>query len=101
MIGVGAAFDFRAGTLRRAPAWMRDHGLKWLHRLLNEPGWLWKWYLATNTLFMFGVARQLPGKWDSSGKPRLTYHIWYIHNVACGKLKNTDGWINSFPVLFP
>lgn len=59
MIGVGAAFDFHAGTVRRAPAWMRDNGLEWLHRLLSEPGRLWKRYLVTNTLFIFGAARQL------------------------------------------
>lgn len=59
MIGVGAAFDFHAGTVQRAPAWMRDHGLEWLHRLLSEPRRLWKRYLVTNTLFIVGAARQL------------------------------------------
>ena len=59
MIGVGAAFDFHAGTVRRAPAWMRDSGLEWLHRLASEPGRLWKRYLVTNTLFILGAARQL------------------------------------------
>ena len=62
MIGVGAAFDFHAGTVRRAPAWMRDNGLEWMHRLLSEPGRLWKRYLVTNTLFILGAARQLLGK---------------------------------------
>lgn len=62
MIGVGAAFDFHAGTVQRAPAWMRDYGLEWLHRLLSEPGRLWKRYLVTNTLFILGAARQLLGK---------------------------------------
>ncbi len=61
MIGVGAAFDFHAGTVRRAPAWMRDNGLEWLHRLLSEPRRLWKRYLVTNTLFIVGAARQLLG----------------------------------------
>ena len=61
MIGVGAAFDFHAGTVQRAPAWMRDNGLEWLHRLLSEPGRLWKRYLVTNTLFIVGAARQLFG----------------------------------------
>ncbi|MDP2265286.1 MAG: WecB/TagA/CpsF family glycosyltransferase [Thiobacillus sp.] len=59
MIGVGAAFDFHAGTVRRAPAWMRNNGLEWLHRLASEPGRLWKRYLVTNTLFIVGAARQL------------------------------------------
>ncbi len=59
MIGVGAAFDFHAGTVRRAPTWMRDHGLEWLYRLGSEPGRLWKRYLVTNTLFILSAARQL------------------------------------------
>ena len=35
MIGVGAAFDFHAGVVKRAPQWMRDNGLEWLHRLAS------------------------------------------------------------------
>ena len=59
MLGVGAAFDFHAGSITRAPRWMRDHGLEWLHRLLSEPRRLWKRYLVTNTLFLLGAAGQL------------------------------------------
>lgn len=59
MIGVGAAFDFHAGNVKRAPAWMREHGLEWLHRLRSEPRRLWKRYLVTNTLFVLGALRQL------------------------------------------
>lgn len=51
MIGVGAAFDFHAGVVKRAPQWMQDAGLEWLHRLLSEPRRLWRRYLVTNTLF--------------------------------------------------
>lgn len=59
MLGVGAAFDFHAGTVSRAPQWMRANGLEWLHRLASEPRRLWKRYLVTNTLFVLGAARQL------------------------------------------
>lgn len=59
MVGVGAAFDFHAGTIARAPDWMRRYGLEWLHRLASEPRRLWKRYLVTNTLFIWGAARQL------------------------------------------
>ena len=62
MIGVGAAFDFHAGTVPRAQEWMRNNGLEWLHRLASEPRRLWKRYLVTNTLFILGAARQLLGK---------------------------------------
>ena len=59
MLGVGAAFDFHAGTVSRAPVWMRDNGLEWLHRLASEPRRLWKRYLVTNTLFVLGAVKQL------------------------------------------
>ena len=59
MIGVGAAFDYHAGTIKRAPLWMQRYGLEWLHRLFSEPCRLWKRYLVTNTLFVLGAARQL------------------------------------------
>jgi len=62
MLGVGAAFDFHAGTESRAPAWMQSNGLEWLHRLIREPRRLWKRYLITNTLFILGATRQLLGK---------------------------------------
>jgi len=58
MVGVGAAFDFHAGTVARAPAWMREHGLEWLHRLATEPRRLWRRYLYTNTRFLWLAARQ-------------------------------------------
>jgi N-acetylglucosaminyldiphosphoundecaprenol N-acetyl-beta-D-mannosaminyltransferase len=39
-MGVGGAFDFISGRARRAPRWMREHGLEWLHRLSRQP---WRW----------------------------------------------------------
>lgn len=59
MIGVGAAFDYHAGTIRRAPLWMQHAGLEWLHRLASEPRRLWKRYLVTNTVFVVLAIRQL------------------------------------------
>lgn len=63
MVGVGAAFDFHAGTVVRAPAWMRDNGLEWLHRLLSEPRRLGRRYLVTNTLFLWGALGQWLRLW--------------------------------------
>lgn len=59
VIAVGAAFDFHAGLLKQAPAWMQDRGLEWLFRLTQEPGRLWKRYLYLNPAFLWNVARQL------------------------------------------
>ncbi len=55
MFGFGAAFDFHAGNIRRAPKWMQRAGLEWLHRLASEPGRLWRRYLVTNAKFLFLV----------------------------------------------
>jgi N-acetylglucosaminyldiphosphoundecaprenol N-acetyl-beta-D-mannosaminyltransferase len=44
--GVGAAFDFHSGAIKRAPKWMRNNGLEWLHRLYSEPRRLWRRYLV-------------------------------------------------------
>jgi N-acetylglucosaminyldiphosphoundecaprenol N-acetyl-beta-D-mannosaminyltransferase len=44
MVGVGAAFDFLAGTKRQAPVWMQRRGLEWLFRLTSEPSRLWRRY---------------------------------------------------------
>jgi len=69
MIGVGAAFDFHAGTLARAPRWMQNLGLEWLHRLASEPRRLWKRYLVGNTVFVAKLIPQLVAYWLS---PRRT-----------------------------
>jgi N-acetylglucosaminyldiphosphoundecaprenol N-acetyl-beta-D-mannosaminyltransferase len=58
-LGVGAAFDYHAGTIRRDPLWMQRTGLEWLARLLSEPRRLWRRYLVTITLFVLGATAQL------------------------------------------
>lgn len=58
-LGIGAGIDFWAGNVRRAPMWMREHGLEWLFRLGCEPRRLWRRYLVHNSLFIAGAARQL------------------------------------------
>jgi N-acetylglucosaminyldiphosphoundecaprenol N-acetyl-beta-D-mannosaminyltransferase len=59
LVGVGAAFAFHAGVMRRAPRWMQRLSLEWLHRLLSEPRRLWRRYLTTNTVFVLAAMRQL------------------------------------------
>jgi len=44
-MGVGGAFDFISGRAKRAPGWMQQLGLEWLHRLLHQP-WRWRRMLA-------------------------------------------------------
>ena len=59
MLGVGAAFDYHAGTLKRAPPFWQQHGLEWLYRLAMEPSRLLKRYLVTNTLFLLSLPFEL------------------------------------------
>lgn len=62
-LGVGAAFDFHAGDVSRAPPWMRDNGLEWLHRLISEPRRLWRRYLVLAPRFVALVcAEELGGR---------------------------------------
>lgn len=57
-IGVGVSFEFVAGMVRRAPAWMQRAGLEWAWRLLMEPRRLWRRYLIEDTRFLALFARQ-------------------------------------------
>jgi N-acetylglucosaminyldiphosphoundecaprenol N-acetyl-beta-D-mannosaminyltransferase len=59
MIGVGAAFDFHAGTKRQAPLWMQRNGLEWLFRLASEPTRLWRRYGTIIPRFILGAGLQL------------------------------------------
>jgi N-acetylglucosaminyldiphosphoundecaprenol N-acetyl-beta-D-mannosaminyltransferase len=58
-IGVGAAFDFLAGSKRQAPRFLQRVGLEWAFRLVTEPRRLWRRYLRQNTRFVVLFARQV------------------------------------------
>ncbi len=58
MLGVGAGFDFHAGTVKRAPKWMQRCSLEWLYRLIQDPGRLFKRYLKTNLKFLWLVCKE-------------------------------------------
>lgn len=58
MIGVGAAFDYLAGTKPAAPSILRHVGLEWLFRLATEPKRLWRRYLVSNSTFVWLLARE-------------------------------------------
>lgn len=61
MVCVGAAFDFLAGTVPRAPGWMQRAGLEWFFRLAKEPRRMWKRYLVAGAVFLSGLLLQLTG----------------------------------------
>ncbi|WP_295383857.1 WecB/TagA/CpsF family glycosyltransferase [uncultured Thiodictyon sp.] len=57
-MGVGGLFDFYSGRIPRAPVWMREIGLEWLYRLIQEPGRMWRRYVIGNPLFLLRVRQQ-------------------------------------------
>lgn len=59
MFAVGAAFDFIAGSKRRAPRWMQSCGLEWVFRLATEPRRLAMRYMRHNPRFVLKFLRQL------------------------------------------
>lgn len=59
LFGVGAAFDFLAGTKPRAPRVVQRLGLEWAHRLASEPARLWRRYLIQNARFARLVVEEL------------------------------------------
>ena len=61
LIGVVAAFDINSGLKSQAPRWMREHGLEWLFRLVQEPRRLWRRYIVYGAQFVFYVALELLG----------------------------------------
>jgi len=57
-LAIGATIDFEAGNKRRAPKWITEIGLEWLHRLLSEPKRLWRRYLIGGPFFCWLVLKQ-------------------------------------------
>jgi len=59
MIGVGGAFPVFAGIHKWAPLWVRNSGLEWFYRLIQEPRRLWSRYLKTIPPFIWLALKQL------------------------------------------
>lgn len=64
-LGVGGLFDYYSGRIARAPLWMREIGMEWIWRILQEPGRLWRRYLIGNPIFLYRVWKQ-----KTSGNPQ-------------------------------
>tara|TARA_A200000113_G_scaffold159915_1_gene144646 strand:- start:1385 stop:2119 length:735 start_codon:yes stop_codon:yes gene_type:complete len=58
-VGIGAVFEWVAGTKKKAPEWVANLGFEWLIRLLQDPKRLYKRYLIDNTLFILYFLRQV------------------------------------------
>lgn len=68
LIGVGAAFDFHTGRVKRAPVWMQSRGMEWLHRFMAEPARLWRRYLVLAPRFVANAAvEEMRLRWNGGG----------------------------------
>ncbi|MGC1494323.1 MAG: WecB/TagA/CpsF family glycosyltransferase [Sulfitobacter sp.] len=65
-MGVGAALDFFAGNVARAPAWVRKAKCEWVWRLAQEPRRLAKRYLQGNFSFLARAAKQTAGTFTAA-----------------------------------
>jgi N-acetylglucosaminyldiphosphoundecaprenol N-acetyl-beta-D-mannosaminyltransferase len=55
-VGIGGSLEFLARSVKRAPAWMQNNSLEWLHRMWKEPRRLGPRYLSD----AIWIARYLP-----------------------------------------
>jgi N-acetylglucosaminyldiphosphoundecaprenol N-acetyl-beta-D-mannosaminyltransferase len=69
-VGVGGLFAYWAGTLDRAPAWMRHWGIEWLHILRRQP-WKLRRYLLGNPLFLLRMLQWVPADLHRTSRTTL------------------------------
>ncbi|MCC6126222.1 MAG: WecB/TagA/CpsF family glycosyltransferase [Pirellulales bacterium] len=68
-LGIGGLFDFWAGNVSRAPAWLRKAGHEWLWRLFQQPREKARRYLVGNPLFLARImAERLRGEGRGEGR---------------------------------
>jgi len=54
-LAVGGLFDFYAGEISRSPMWLREIGLEWIWRLIQEPKAKFYRYVVGNPIFLFRI----------------------------------------------
>lgn len=59
MIGVGAAFRFYLGNIKRAPVFFQKLGLEWLFRLIQQPKKMFKRYATTLPYFLLYTLQEI------------------------------------------
>lgn len=78
MLGVGAGFDFHAGTIKRAPMWMQESCMEWLYRISQDPKRLLGRYLDTNFSFIWYL-------WKESRKNKRRENKKYLKIAMVGQ----------------
>ncbi|WP_434931532.1 WecB/TagA/CpsF family glycosyltransferase [Shewanella sp. HL-SH5] len=81
-IGVGGLFDFYADAVSRAPVAVRQMGMEWTWRLMQEPKRMWRRYIVGNPLFVMRVFIELAQQKMFNSKPEPTAKIDELQNAA-------------------
>jgi exopolysaccharide biosynthesis WecB/TagA/CpsF family protein len=84
-LGVGGLFDFYAERISRAPLWLRELGMEWIWRLLQEPRRMWQRYVVGNPLFLLRA-------WRDSRR-RSAQHL--IQRRGSGTRRRIQWWLQN------
>lgn len=93
MLGVGAGFDFHAGTVKRAPKWMQELCIEWLWRMLQDPIRLFPRYFDTNTAFLCYLRREKRKKRKEEREARLKYGKFKISMIGHKRIPSREGGV--------
>ncbi|GAA0791688.1 MULTISPECIES: WecB/TagA/CpsF family glycosyltransferase [Pseudomonadati] len=88
-IGVGGLFDFYADAVSRAPVAVRQMGMEWIWRLMQEPKRMWRRYVVGNPLFVMRVFIALAKQTMFNRKPEPTAKSDQLQN-ASAKFQNAN-----------
>lgn len=88
MLGVGAGFDFHAGTIKRAPKWMQESCLEWLYRLSQDPKRLFGRYISTNFTF---IAKTL--KENHKEKKKIRKSVFRVAQIGHKRIPSREGGV--------
>ena len=58
LVGVGAAFKFFSGSVKRAPPWIGNRGFEWLWRFMLEPRRVWRRVIVDGPYFFLCAAKE-------------------------------------------
>lgn len=109
LLGVGAAFDFIAGTKKQAPVWVQRSGFEWLFRFFQEPRRLWYRTIVGNSRFVLLVMRRMRMRWLMRALGTMVlqgvlYVLMAVLMLFCAevvaRIGTSMGWISYYhPII--
>lgn len=93
MLGVGAGFDFHAGTVKRAPKWIQELCGEWFWRMLQDPKRLLPRYLDTNTAFLYYLWKERRQKSKDAKIARHKYGKYKVSMIGHKRIPSREGGV--------